>query len=495
MKILKRIIALIISAFAVLGLAACKIDIGDFSTSESSSKDTTGKTEILISVYAAGYGQGWIDKACEIYEREHPEYVFKIRANSRMFETVTTELTSGTCNSDIVLLAGYDYLNIATSGKLVELSSVYSSNIPGTETKVKDAVSKEQYEYRLIGENKDQIYGIPWQDATANGFVYNKKMFRDNNWTVPTTMDEFFALCDKIAADTNVAPLVYGGGQQNAYQSMTPHHWIVQYYGYEYMQNTFEKYLSPEQYNYTSAGRLKAYETLARMLKGTTANGENIALNGSNAFTAQGAQREFIQGKAAMVTCGPWFPTEMRALLVDYPDFEFGYIPLPHINADKKDVNGNDTSNVGYSLAANLLAIPASSKNVAVAKDFLASMFTSESYTSFVNENNGITRPINVEVNESVLGDFAKDVYASLSGSKKNGTCVYETSLAPISVNGYLGICNFSGSDAILNIINSSSYSAAKGIAATASKADYEIALSFWDNKKGAWKEEYIGIK
>jgi ABC-type glycerol-3-phosphate transport system substrate-binding protein len=276
---------------------------------------------------------------------------------------------------------------------------------------------------------------------------------------------------------------------------MTPHHWIVQYYGYDYMQNTFEKYESPEQYQYTADGRLKAYQTLARLLKGKTANGEDIALAGSKGFTAQGAQRQFIQGKAAMVTCGPWFPTEMSKILIDYPDFEFGYIPLPHINADKKDVNGQDSSGVGYSLAANLLAIPANSKNVDVAKDFLLSMFTSESYATFVNENSGTTRPITVEIDVTSLSAFAKEVYAGVSASKLNGTCVYETSSSPMSINGYLGIVNISGSDAILEILNATSYDSAMAIASRASAKDYETALSFWDTKKNAWKEEFIGIK
>jgi len=476
------------------GCVACTVDMGDVNESESESKDTTGKTEISISVYSAGYGTGWIEKACEIYEKNHPEYYFSIRANARMFETVTTELNSGTCKSDIVLIAGYDYLNLATSGKLLELSSVYSANIPETERKVVDAVAPEQYNYRLVGENNDRIYGVPWQDASANGFVYNKKLFRENGYEVPATMDEFFALCDKIAQDTTIAPLVYGGGQQSAYQSMTPHHWIVQYYGYDYMQNTFEQYLSPSQYEYTADGRLKAYQTLAKMLKGQTANGENIALTGSNALYAQNAQREFLQGKAAMLTCGPWFPTEMALILKDFPDFEYGYFPLPHINADKKDVNGNDSSNVGYSLAANLLAIPTTAKYPEVAKDFLVSMFTSESYTSFVNENNGMTRPINVEVDKTALSSFAKEVYQSVEGCKLNNTCVYETSLAPISVKGYVGICNFAGGDAVLSIINSASYNEAMTVASTASKADLEKALSFWDSKNNTWDEKVIGI-
>lgn len=137
------------------------VDFGDREESSSSRDYTGNETEILVSVYAAGYGQGWIDEACRIYEEKHPEYRFKIRANSRMFDTVKTELTSGTCTSDIVLVAGYDYLNLATTGKLAELSSVYDSKIPDSEKTVREVVADEQYAYRLLGENKDKIYGIP----------------------------------------------------------------------------------------------------------------------------------------------------------------------------------------------------------------------------------------------------------------------------------------------------------------------------------------------
>ena len=60
-----------------------------------------------------------------------------------MFDTVKTELTSDTCTSDIVLVAGYDYLNLATTGKLAELSSVYDSKIPDSEKTVREVVASE----------------------------------------------------------------------------------------------------------------------------------------------------------------------------------------------------------------------------------------------------------------------------------------------------------------------------------------------------------------
>lgn len=480
----------------ILLLASCSIDMGDSEkTSSTSQKEYTGEEiEINVAVYAAGYGKGWIDEACRLYEEEHPEYRFKIRANSRMFDTLKTELNTDVCPSDIVLVANYDYLNLATNGKLEELSSVYDSVIPGNTKTVIDVTSTEQYQKILIGENKDRVYGIPWQDSYCSGFIYNKKMFEENNWSIPNTMDEFFELCDKMG-EKGITPLVYGGGQQNAYVNMVPPQWLVQYYGYDYIQNTFEKYESPQQYLDTEEGRLKAYQTLARLLKGNLSNGQKIALNGSNAFTAQAAQRELIKGNAAMDICGPWFPTEMTAILKDYPNFEYGFFNLPHINADQKDKDGEDTSNVNYSLQANLLAIPSTSKHKEVAKDFLLSMYTKESYTTFVKENNGMTRPIDVEIDETILSEFAKAVYSRAKESKKNNICVYETSSSPMAINGYLGLMNFSATDYYSSIINAESYEAALTLAATACNNDYQTALSFWNSKTNNWDEKYLTVR
>jgi hypothetical protein len=53
---------------------------------------------------------------------------------------------------------------------------------------------------------------------------------------------------------------------------------------------------------------------------------------------------------------------------------------------------------------------------------------------------------------------------------------------------------NFSGGDAYLDIINSQSYEDALKVAASASRKDYETALSFWDSKTNNWDSKYLGI-
>lgn len=45
--------------------------------------------------------------------------------------------------------------------------------------------------------------------ANASGVLYNKDMFEEHGWTIPTTWDEFTALCERIEAE-GIQPLYFG---------------------------------------------------------------------------------------------------------------------------------------------------------------------------------------------------------------------------------------------------------------------------------------------
>lgn len=481
-KSMKTVLCAVLCAVMALPSVACQAD---------DVINPGAEYTLKVSVYAAGYGTVWIEEACRIYSEQHSEVAFKIEANNRMFDTIKTRLETDTCDSDVVLIANANYASLVALDKLEDLSDLYEMIIPDTEnTAVKDVIPEIQYQYRV---RNGKIYGVPWQDAYAPGFIYNKKMFEENGWKLPTTMDEFFDLCDEIA-ETGVAPLVFGGGQQNGYAINMLNQWFVEYYGYDYIANTFMEYDSPEIYNFTQAGRQKVYETAAKLFQGKTESGKDVVLAGSKSFTAQAAQREFIQGHAAMDICGNWFPTEMTAYLKGYPDFEFGYMPVPHINADKKDYAGNDSSKVRYSLDGNILAIPASSQYKGIAKDFLLSMYTKESYQSFVEANHGVLRPMNVDIDAAALSDFARASYEYFNAGKQADQYIYECSLAPMAVNGYLALLISQNGNTLGNLINAGSYDAAIGVAAIAAADDYARAMEMWDLAKNQWKESYLGV-
>lgn len=63
----------------------------------------------------------------------------------------------------------------------------------------------------LDGFKKDgKLYGLP-RNTDVAGFYYNKKMFDENNWEVPTTYDELLELAGKINK-TGITPLAMDGG-------------------------------------------------------------------------------------------------------------------------------------------------------------------------------------------------------------------------------------------------------------------------------------------
>lgn len=61
-----------------------------------------------------------------------------------------------------------------------------------------------------------QIYFLPGP-ANLSGMIYNKALFQQYGWKVPTTIDELIALCRQITADTNgtISPLNLDAKYQN----------------------------------------------------------------------------------------------------------------------------------------------------------------------------------------------------------------------------------------------------------------------------------------
>ncbi len=65
--------------------------------------------------------------------------------------------------------------------------------------------------FRTTTEFDGNVYTAPLGGENTNGIIYNKTYFDENGWTEPSTYDEFIELCQKIADEGDMAPLVVGG--------------------------------------------------------------------------------------------------------------------------------------------------------------------------------------------------------------------------------------------------------------------------------------------
>ena len=448
----------------------------------------TEEGDLSVMVYAAGYGMDWVEEAIRVYNEDHPEVKVVSDGDPLAFETIKTQLENGTCSYDVVLVSTSDYNSFVAGGYLEPLDDLYDSLIPGEEKTVRDVVAPQITELRTINGS---IYGVPWQQNNPSGLIYNVEMFRRYGWDqdLPETMDELWELCERIDKDTGgrVAPITFGGADGKGYLSWNFCQWLCEYYGYDAMID-FLELESPDAFAVQAEGRKKVYETLAKLTMGKMSSGRNISLEGSVGATAITAQTNFVNGKAAMTICGQWFPTEMQPY-TDLTQFESGFLPMPHINPDKKSGDGTiDTSDVRFSTDGNLMAIPATAKNKDLAKDFLLYMFTQKSYTSFVEANNGLLRPV-VGLTADITGFdmFTKSAYDyfSMDGNAKT---VYQVSPKGVMENGTLAMFLAYRGDFFSQITSQATYEAALKVAEGCVANEMSAVYERWDAAANDWR-------
>jgi|GEM_PF-1498594 len=459
-----------------------------------------GNHHLEIRVYSGGYGLGWIEEAADVFTAKYPNYSVNILGDTLMYDKVKKQLDEDNCPADIALISDSHYKGLAQDGKLACLDDVLGSKVPGETETIESVIPAAHYNYRdMSGTLSGSQYGIPWQDNTAPGFIYNKKYFRDNNISVPTTMAEFFSVCDTIAAKGDMRPLTYSGGISYGYTPNILNQWFIEDVGYEYMSETFFNYDHVDNFVNTESSRTKAYRALAQMLKTP-----GYATDKAHTLLADQAIDQFLLGEAAMLICGSWFPTEAQLKLAFYTDFEYGFFGVPHINADKKDKNGVDSSKARYSLFSNSLVIPETSNEKDVAKLFLAELYSAECLEIFVEQNNGVSRPMTTSHDISSIdtttlkGAFAKDVFTYFKGTATEPTQMYyEVSTAAPYLNGTLCPCktmhaNATLGDTLKAIIEADSYTEADNIAKRDAVQETEWIKDKWDYTVGNWKADYL---
>ena len=468
---------------------------------------------LQIYVYEQGYGKGWVEKAAQEFVKKYPNYKYSIHSDSGMFTTLYNDIMYDNCKADVALISDANYRELVGAGKLCGLNDLLEAELPDSNQKIGEVIPQAHLTWRSINGVQ---YGIPWQDNCANGVIYNKHFFKQYNLEVPETMDEYFELCEEILAldlsgDSTYslveAPLVWAGAEgAQAYSMNTTNQWFVEYYGYEYVTETFMNYETYEIYEETEEGRQKAYDTLARMLQGENDDGERYALKGCDTFSAGIAQQKFISlnPEAVMYICGSWLPNEeaeLLRLLEEYEaPFDYGFFGIPHINDDKCTEDGEDSSNVRYSLNSNSLVVPKSSDNKAGAKLFLAELYSNYSLTAFVEENNGISRPMTITPDVSGInlttkkGKFAKQVYDYYKGTTENPTqMIYDVSMAKMA--GLLSPCMFGGENEhiVTNIIKAKDYyDALDKVDGAASREIDLVYYTYWDAGANNWLAEYL---
>lgn len=207
-----------------------------------------------------------------------------------------------------------DYPDVVAIGGDASYADFVDSNILADVTEY-PGMANVQPAYQEIMKSvtyvpMDGIYGVPYI-ANAAGMLYNKDMFADKGWEIPTTWTEFCDLCEQIKAEGEVLPLYLGF--LDTWTILSP--W-----------NSMLVELVPSDHiRKVNAGEAKFadyYREPAEKLLKLLEYGED----GPMAYSYEDACTAFARGQSAMFPCGSF---AVPQILGANPEMNIGLFAMP----------------------------------------------------------------------------------------------------------------------------------------------------------------------
>lgn len=179
----KRVIATMLVAAMLIGTMI-----------SASGCSQTGSSDGKIHITMLQYKQEAVN-AFEAMEEEfnatHDDIVLTIESPNDAMTVLKTRLIKEDAPDIIGIGGDVNFSNFVDAEILMDISDF-------------EGLSLVKQAYRDIDKNlefvpMDGVYAVPYV-ANAAGVLYNREMFKENGWEIPTTWDEFMTLCDTIEA-------------------------------------------------------------------------------------------------------------------------------------------------------------------------------------------------------------------------------------------------------------------------------------------------------
>lgn len=180
-------------------LLACTMPASMFLTGCGQSENVDGKTVIEL----VQYKQEAVDvfkQLEEEFNRTHDDILLKIDSPNDATTIMKTRFIREDYPDILGIGGDINYSYFIDAGILADVS-----DYPG--------MADINQGYRDILEGLEFVptegtYGVPYV-ANAAGILYNREMFKEHGWEIPTTWEELIALCDTIQSE-GILPFYFG---------------------------------------------------------------------------------------------------------------------------------------------------------------------------------------------------------------------------------------------------------------------------------------------
>ena len=346
-------------------------------------------------------------KAIEDFEKSHPGV--KIKFETFENESYKTKIKSAVAANELpdvfFTWAGGFSKSFVESGKVLELDSYYEKykeDLPET------SVANTTYNGKLYGS----VIATP-----VSMMFYNKKIFEENKVEVPTTWEEWKAVCETLKQN-GVTPI--GVSAKDTWVlAMTHDAMALKSAGADKLQKALLKEGQP----YNDSDFLYAAEKLQELIDMGAFSNSAIGLSNDE------ASADFYAGKAAMYITGSWMAGSIQTD-AENPD-DFGVTPIPVLNG----TNAKITDFMGG--AADTLMASASSKNPDLAAEAVFELTKSISKYAYLD---GAGIPAwKIDYDDSSVNPLTKEV-AEYASNATSFTLWFDTLMEAEDAGEYLAL-------------------------------------------------------
>jgi N-acetylglucosamine transport system substrate-binding protein len=384
-------------ALGLVLMSGCASDeTGPSASRESANapaKDAKLTGTLEVQAFQGGYGIDFYQARATEFKALHPDLKIEVSGSPRVWESLTPRFANG--NPPDLTFPGWGmrHWDLAEEDQLLDLGKALDGPAhDGTGT------WRETYDPQILelGQLGGKQYTLPYY-VTIYGWWYDPGVFKMNGWTIPKTYSQLLTLCEKIKG-SGIAPLTYQGK-----------------YPYYVIDGMFLPWLQ-------DLGGITAVNDIQNLKPGAwKSDAVKASLNrilelkekgyfqkGAAAMSHTEAQQEFVQGRAAMIPCGSWLYSEMKATLPDGAQMEYFLPPV----SDKPV--GDPTAVL---IGIEPWMVPSSGKNPDAAVAFFRYMTSPKIAAKFVREKGTLTAIKGSDEGDD-LPEILKAPRATLKASK-----------------------------------------------------------------------------
>lgn len=226
---------------------------------------------------------------------------------------------------------GGDVRAMVKTGELLNISEAFG------QMGIMDIFDEAALAFDIRKGGQDDLYLLP-MGMNIEGFWYNKKIFADNNLSVPTTWEEMYAVSDALLAK-GIQPLVVGGKDR----------WPITRYIYAHIMRDMGPTALIDaragEIPFNDPGFIRAAQNLVNMVD------KGYFGQGINSLDLSSTVSMFFNSQSAMIYNGSWFVGSLNNPEQNIlGENGVGFFPVPTVSGGKGKITDYSV-NTGNSLA------------------------------------------------------------------------------------------------------------------------------------------------